>query len=147
MLSMKTTLTLSATLITALFVPLWDITPTAASPAPIRESVKRQETPGLGQAIVCSLGDQCTLLRVPYDYSYQCTDFTGDFAFLNDQLKNVTLNDMACVAYGDFGCAGTNYGGDYSNPWDGPLLIDYTNLKGNGSDFSGFISSLKCTFI
>ncbi|KAJ3575761.1 hypothetical protein NP233_g880 [Leucocoprinus birnbaumii] len=140
-------LSIATTVIATLLFPLQGITPIAASPIRSTEFVKRQTAQFPGQAVWCSLNGECVLYNIRPDNNYYCTDFTGDYAFLNDHLSNVTVNDMTCVAYGSFGCTGTYYSGGYSDPWDGPVVIDYTNFKGNGSDFSTSISSLKCSFI
>ncbi|KAF9443814.1 hypothetical protein P691DRAFT_787516 [Macrolepiota fuliginosa MF-IS2] len=115
----------------------------AANPIQNLAFTKRQGTPGVGEGILCNLNSQCTTIHPPFDHSRLCTDFTGDFAFLNDQLKTISISSMGCTAHENFGCSGTNFGGGVALP--GSLIIDYTNFK--GQDVSGFVSSLNCTFL
>lgn len=59
----------------------------------------QQGIPGVGENILCNLSGQCASIRTPYDGSPLCTDFTGDLAFLNDQLKTMTFSSMTCSAF------------------------------------------------
>ncbi|KAF9469559.1 hypothetical protein BDZ94DRAFT_1242714 [Collybia nuda] len=130
-----------ATIVT-LFSAFLQGTSISAKPVGIEGMSKRQGIPA-GMAIFCTLENQCSSIRLPYDNSLVCTDFSGSFSSLYHNLANVTIDDVACSAFSDLGCTGTNYGGDIA--LGGTLTIDMTHL--HGSDVSGSVSSIRCLFV
>ncbi|KAF9442350.1 hypothetical protein P691DRAFT_789557 [Macrolepiota fuliginosa MF-IS2] len=112
----------------------------AANPIQNLDFTKRQGTPGVGEGFLCNFNNQCATIHPPFDNTPLCTDFTGDLAFLDDQLKTAAITSMT---WRDFGCSGTNLGGGVALP--GTLVIDYTNIT--GQNVSGLISSILCTFL
>ncbi|KAF9469560.1 hypothetical protein BDZ94DRAFT_1293268 [Collybia nuda] len=113
----------------------------SATPVEIKELSKRQGIPG--QPVLCSMGNQCSTIHLPFDGSTVCTDLSGSLLFLHHNLANVTIDDVGCLVFPDFGCAGTTFGGDVA--LGGTLTIDLTNL--NGKDVACSVSSLSCSFL